>query len=92
MATTKKAEMELAIPQKKASDDRVSVFIPRGDPNGEPMFYVSVNDYSANLPRGKSSLVPAYIAAEIERHFAEEDKLYSEIANREITPENSRFM
>ena len=84
--------MELATPQKKASDDRVSVFIPRGDPNGDPMFYVSVNEYSANLPRGKSSLVPAYVAEEIERHFAEEDKLFEGMANREIKPENNRFM
>lgn len=54
---------EVAAPQ----DDRVAVHIPRGDTNGEKYFFVSVNDYQATLPRGKTSYVPAYVAKEIQR-------------------------
>lgn len=88
---TKAENKEFAAP-KKASEERVSVFIPRGDPNGEHNFYVSVNEYTAILPRGKSSLVPPAIAEEIRRAVAEEGKFFDEMESRSIKPENARFM
>lgn len=52
---------------KKTEDDRVEVFIPRGNRNSDPMLYVSVNGESFLLPKGKTSLVPKFVADEIER-------------------------
>lgn len=86
-----KAESKEFAAPKKESEERISVFIPRGDPNGDPNLYVSVNEYTAILPRGKSSLVPLAIAAEIRRSQAEEDKYYEAVATRGITPEKARF-
>ena len=88
---TKAENKEFAAP-KKASEERVSVFIPRGDPNGDPNYYISVNNYTANLPRGKTSLVPPFVKEKIDRQLAAEDRLYDEISRREIKPENARFM
>lgn len=52
---------------KKTEDDRVEVFIPRGNRNSDPMLYVSVNGENFLLPKGKTSLVPKFVADEIER-------------------------
>ncbi len=48
-------------------DNRVSVFIPRGLSNEDPNLFVSVNGVNYLLPRGKESLVPRYVAEELER-------------------------
>lgn len=88
---TKAENKEFAAP-KKASEERVSVFIPRGNPNGDPNLYVSVNEYTAVLPKGKTSLVPPAIAEEIRRSQAEESKFFEEMEARNIKPENARFM
>ena len=48
-------------------DKRVTVFIPRGLSNEDPNLFVSVNGVNFLLPKGKESLVPEYVAAEIER-------------------------
>ena len=48
-------------------DDRVEVFVPKGYANDDPNFFVSVNGVNYLLPRGKKSMVPAHVAAEIER-------------------------
>lgn len=48
-------------------DERVSVFIPRGDRNSDPNLFVSVNGVSYLLPKGKESLVPKVVADEINR-------------------------
>jgi hypothetical protein len=64
MATNEnKAPKETETPK----DDRVEVFIPKGYANDEPNLFVSVNGVNYLLPKGKKSLVPAHIAAEIER-------------------------
>lgn len=60
MATTKK-------------DDRVEVFIPKGNAGDEPNLFVSVNGKGFLLPRGKKSMVPQYIADEIDRSRKAED-------------------
>ena len=51
----------------KPADDRVEVFIPKGYANDEPNLFVSVNGVNYLLPKGKKSLVPDFVAAEIER-------------------------
>ena len=48
-------------------ENRVNVFIPRGLSNEDPNLFVSVNGINYILPRGKQSLVPVAVAAEIER-------------------------
>lgn len=67
MATTKKDET--------MKDDRVEVFIPRGAANDEPNLFVSVNGVGYLLPKGKKSLVPPHIKAEIDRSLAAQEKL-----------------
>ena len=51
----------------KPADNRVEVFIPKGYANDEPNLFVSVNGVNYLLPKGKKSLVPDFVAAEIER-------------------------
>ena len=52
---------------EKVKDNRVEVFVPKGYANDEPNLFVSVNGVNYLLPKGKKSLVPAHVAAEIER-------------------------
>ena len=68
MATkTKTEDVNIETKTENVKEDRVEVFIPRGPANGDPNYFVSVNGVNYILPRGKKSLVPAHIAAEIER-------------------------
>lgn len=48
-------------------DERVEVFIPKGFANEDPNYFVSVNGVNYILPKGKKSLVPEHVKAEIER-------------------------
>ena len=50
-------------------EDLVEVNIPRAYVNEDPNFFVGVNGVNYILPRGKKSMVPAHVAAEIERSF-----------------------
>ena len=52
---------------EQAKDNRVEVFVPKGYANDEPNLFVSVNGVNYLLPKGKKSMVPDYVAAEIER-------------------------
>lgn len=70
--------------KQTSGTDRVSVFIPRGDLKGDPNLYVSVNEWSGLLPRGKTSEVPRYVAEEIARSEAELDALCAEMDRRSI--------
>lgn len=72
MATTKAAA--------PAADDRVEVFIPRGQANEDPNFFVSVNGVNYLLPRGKKSKVPPEIADEINRSFRAQEALDDKIS------------
>ena len=54
----------------------LEVFIPRNAANKDPNFFVAVNGVSYLLPRGKISLVPEAVAAEIARARAAEDAMY----------------
>ena len=59
----------------KAVEDRVDVYIPRGNANEEPNFFVSVNGVNYLLPKGKTSKVPAHVKDEIERAQRAQEKL-----------------
>ena len=48
-------------------EERVEVYIPRGYANDDPNMFVSVNGVNYLLPRGKKSMVPPHIKAEIDR-------------------------
>ena len=66
--------------KKKAApveEERVEVFIPRGQANDDPNFFVSVNGVNFLLPKGKKSMVPKYVAEEISRAF-EAQELYEQ--------------
>ena len=48
-------------------EEREEIFIERAAANEEPNLFVSVNGYNCLLPKGKTSLVPRSVAAEIHR-------------------------
>ena len=58
-----------------ASDERVEVLIPRGGEREDPNLFVGINGLNYLLPRGKSSLVPPAVAAEIRRAERARDAL-----------------
>ena len=62
----------------KENEKLVEVFIPRNNANQDPNFFVGVNGVSYILPRGKKSLVPPAVAAEIDRAVAAQEKMYEE--------------
>ncbi len=60
-------------------DNRVEVYIPKGYANEDPNLFVSVNGVNYLLPRGKKSLVPSEVAAEINRSVQAQDALEKRI-------------
>ena len=69
MATTTKSTAPVE------TEERVEVFIPRGAANDDPNFFVGVNGTNYLLPRGKKSLVPKFVADEINRSFEAQEAL-----------------
>lgn len=47
------------------ADKLVEIFVPK-IPGEAPELYVSINDYSCLIPRGKKSKVPEYVAKMLE--------------------------
>ena len=47
-----------------ADDGKVELFVPKGYANDEPNHLICVNGMNYLLPRGKTSLVPKYVAEE----------------------------
>ena len=60
MATNKEKAIE-------TTDERVEIFVPRGYANDEPNVVIGVNGVNYVLPRGKTSMVPKFIADEFKR-------------------------
>ena len=56
------------------TETREDIFIPKGMSNEDPNLFVSVNGKNFLLPKGKTSNVPSYVAAEIRRSWAAEAK------------------
>lgn len=52
------------------NDGRVEVFIQKGATNDEPNLIVGVNGVMYVLPKGKKSMVPPHVKAEIDRSYA----------------------
>lgn len=73
VTTDETVTTEEAVPTKK--EDRVAVYIPRGSANDEPNLFVSVNGVGYLLPKGKTSMVPPHIKAEIDRSLAAQEKM-----------------
>ena len=73
MATNKeKAPEATQAPEATAAavqpaDERVEIFVPRGYANDEPNVVIAVNGVNYVLPRGKTSMVPKFIADEFNR-------------------------
>ena len=61
-------------------DKRVEVFIPRGADRADPNFFVGINGINYLLPRGKKSMVPQAVAAEIARSEKAAEQLYESMA------------
>lgn len=61
-------------PAKVNPWEKVELKIPRGS-SQEEMIYISVNDYSCTIPKGKSVMVPRFIKEEWERSEAAKDAL-----------------
>ena len=49
------------------TEERIEVFVPKAMSRDDINLFVSVNGVNYLLPRGKKSLVPKAVAAEIER-------------------------
>ena len=81
MAETKKntktniREEAAAAAENIRLEDREEIFIERPAANEEPNLFVSVNGYNCLLPKGKTSLVPKSVAAEIHRARRAQQKL-----------------
>ena len=74
------SEAQIRAENKAASDairneERVEIYIERGAANDEPNLFVSVNGYNCLLPKGKTSVVPKSVAAEIQRARRAQQKL-----------------
>lgn len=59
---------------KNSKPKMVDKFIPRGYSNDDPNLFVSINGYNYILPRGKTSTIPAYVAEEIDRSQAAQER------------------
>ena len=51
----------------KSADDRVDLFVEKGYANDEPYVIISINGVNYQLPRGKISKVPKFVADEYYR-------------------------
>lgn len=89
MSTTKKettapaAEATAPVqeaPTVPAAEEKVEIFIPKGYGNDEPNLFVGVNGKTFLLPKGQKSVVPKYIADEINRSWEAEAAMDQHIA------------
>ena len=46
-------------------EEKVEIFVPRGNANDDPNLLVGINGVNYLLPRGKASMVPKAVATEI---------------------------
>jgi len=60
-----------------SSAERVEVFVPKGFASEEPNLFIAVNGVNYLLPRGRHSLVPPAVAAELERCMRAQEQLDS---------------
>ena len=72
-------ETEEAKETEEVKEEKVEVFIPRGQANEDQNFFVSVNGKNYLLPKGQKSMVPKYVADEINRSFEAQEAMYKRI-------------
>lgn len=51
----------------KTNDGKVELLVPKGYANDEPNLLISINGVNYLLPKGKTSMVPQYVADEFHR-------------------------
>lgn len=76
--TTPETAEETKVEETKVeepADTKVEVFVPRGPANDDPNLFVSVNGVNYLLPRGKKSMVPPHVKAEIERSIRAQERM-----------------
>ena len=61
------------------SEKRLEIFIPRQSDREDPNLFVGINGVNYLLPRGKKSMVPQSVAAEIERSGRAADVFYENV-------------
>lgn len=83
MANKAKETVAEEVKETKETEDvkeeKVEVFIPRGQANEDQNFFVSVNGKNYLLPKGQKSMVPKYVADEINRSFEAQEAMYKRI-------------
>ena len=67
--------MSTAKTKAAPAEERVAVNLPRAGEREDPNLFVGINGLNYLLPRGKSSLVPPAVAAEIRRAERARDAL-----------------
>ena len=60
---------------KAKEPKKVELYVERGAAHDDPNCYISINGVNYILPRGKTSLVPAYVAEEYERSKKAQQRL-----------------
>lgn len=63
------------IKSASTQEERVEIFIPKGNANDEPNLFVGVNGKNYLLPKGKKSLVPPEVAYEVNRSIEAQERL-----------------
>ena len=58
---------EASVAATVKEDDREEIFVPKGYANDEPFLIVGVNGINYQLPKGKPSTVPKFVADEFRR-------------------------
>ncbi len=67
--------MSTAKTKTAPAEERVAVNLPRAGEREDPNLFVGINGEGYLLPRGKSSLVPPAVAAEIRRSWRAREAL-----------------
>lgn len=65
------ATIKITTPEEELEE----IFIPRGQANDDPNYFVSVNGVNYIMPKGKKSKVPKHIADEIKRSWEAQEAL-----------------
>ena len=68
--------------KSKPQEGKTNITIPRARRGEDEFYFVGVNGVGYQIPRGKEVTVPDFVAAEIERSQAAEDKMFEDKEKR----------
>lgn len=68
--------------EKNVKDKKEKVFVPKGAPGDDPNLLISINGKNYVLPRGKTSEVPAFVAAEFHRSEKAQERFDAIVASK----------